>query len=156
MPGATGPGGEEEVKKGDEEMRWIEYDEPEKEKERIEKVISENPNDANAHYELGTVYAYFDFARARECAEKAIELDPENILFWAFFAYACANNGADQDAIEALTKLIELGADTDDYYVDMATAAECGMDNELAWHQIEELRNSGKEEVAKKLEKWLI
>lgn len=138
-------------------MRWIEYDNAEKEKERLEKIIRENPEHANAHYQLGTVYAYWlDFARARECAEKAIELGRQNILFWAFFAYVCAKNNDDQDAIEALTKLIELNADNDDYYVDVAIAAECGMDNELAWHQIEKLRNASKEEIAKKLEEWLV
>lgn len=78
-------------------------------------MVSENPKDANAHYELGTVYdCLLSFVRAKECSEKAIELEPGNTLFWAFFAYACAKNGDDQDAIEALAKLIELGADKDD------------------------------------------
>ena len=138
-------------------MRWVDLDQPDEEKERLKKLVCESPDNANAHYELGTAYAcLLDFARAKECCEKAINLDPRNISFWAFFAFASAKNGDDQDAIEALTTLVELDADDGNYHVDLAIDAEFGMDNELVWHQIENLKNSGKERIAKKLRKWLI
>lgn len=138
-------------------MRWVDFDHPEEEKKRLKKIVCKSPDNANAHYELGTAYAYLlDFDKAKESCQEAIELEPGNISFHAFYAFASAKNGNDQDAIEALTTLIELGADEGDYYVDLAIDAECRMDNELVWHKIEDLRNSGKERIAKKLRKWLI
>lgn len=138
-------------------MRWVDFEHPEEEGKRLKKIVRKSPDNANAHYELGTLYAYLlDFDKAKECCEKVIELEPRNISFWAFFAFASAKNGDDQEAIETLTTLVELGADDDNYYVDLALDAEFGMDDELVWHKIEDLRNSGKERIAKKLWKWLI
>ena len=138
-------------------MRWRDFDNPEEEKRRLEGIVRKNPDNADAHYELGTTYAYLlAFAKAKECCEKAIKLESRNISFWAFLAFAGAKNGHDQDAIEALTRLAELGADESDYHVELAIDAEFGMDDELVWHQIENLKHSGKGPVAEKLQRWLI
>ena len=141
-------------------MRWGDFDDYEKleeEIERREKVARENPKDANAYYELGVAYEYVhDWARAKECADKAIELEPKNILFQAFLAFVSMYTEDHQDAVDAISTLIELGADSGDYYVELACSVADGIDEELIWHRIEELRNAGKEQVAKKLEEWVI
>ena len=141
-------------------MRWLDekdFEDPEAESQRLAKIVREDPKDPKAWYALGALYACFlEFPKAIECSQEAAQLEPTNTLYHALLAYASANNGDDQDAIEALARLAELGAEDDDYYVELAICAECGVDNELVWHKIMDLRNSGKDSVAKKLEQWLL
>jgi len=138
-------------------MHWQEFDNPEKEKERLEKALSENPADANACYELGTVYAYVhDWATAKEFCDKAIGLDPKNITYHACRSFVNSHLEEHGEAIEDLVTIIELGGDESDYYVDVAQGAQRGMDKEYAVSRVVDLRKEGKDRIAGKLEEWLI
>ena len=138
-------------------MRWQEFDDPKTEKERLEKRIKEDPKDANAYYELGTVYEYVhDLAMAKELSDKAIRLDPKNITYHAFRSFVNSCLGENEDAIEDLITVIEMGGDESDYYVDRAQDAQCWMDEEYALLKIADFRKAGKGRVADKLEEWLL
>ena len=138
-------------------MHWQDFENPKVEKARLEKSIKENPNDAHAYYELGVVCEYIhDWATAKELCDKAIELDPKNITYYAFRAFLNSNLEEHEEAIADLITIIELGGDESDYYVDTAQIAQRGMDREYALLQIASLRNEGKKSVADKLEEWLI
>ena len=138
-------------------MRWKEFDNPEEEKGRLEKLLGENSDNAEVYYELGVVYAYlFDFPKSIEYCEKALKIDPKNVLFHAFYSFVSTNNEDHENAIEALITLIELGADKGDYYVNLAQDAQCGMDKEYALLKVADLRNVGKKAIADKLEDWLV
>ena len=138
-------------------MRWQEFENPKVEKARLEKSIKENPNDAQAYYELGVVCEYIhDWATAKELCNKAIELDPKNITYHAFRVFLNSNLEEHEEAIEDLITIIELGGDESDYYVDMAQGAQRGMDKEYAVSKVVDLRREGKDRIADKLEKWLI
>ena len=66
----------------------------EKAKICFEKAIEINPNNVNAHYNLGLIFQGFnEYQKAKDCYEKAIEIDPINT-----FA---------QDALDILLELIE-------------------------------------------------
>ena len=138
-------------------MRWQEFDNPEEEQKRLEEVIRKDPNNACAHYELGEVCAYeFDFDRAIALCKKAIAIDPDNITFRAFLSYVYTRAGDNQQAIEELATVIELGGDESDYDVDVAQAEQSGMASDLAQQKITALRNEGKTRVADKLQQWLL
>ena len=138
-------------------MRWCEFDNPEEEQKRLDKMLSKNPNDANALYGLATVHAYeFAFDKVVEYCEKAIELDPKNITFHALLSYASTQKGDNKRAIEELATIIELGGDDSDYYVDFAAYAQTGVDKSLAVKKIASLREEKKEQVAEQLGKWLL
>ena len=138
-------------------MRWQEFDNPEIEKARLEKKIEENPNDAQAYYELGTVHEYFrDWTMAKELSDKAIRLDPKNITYYAFRSFVNSCLGENEDAIEDLITIIEMGGDESDYYVDRAQDAQCWMDEEYVLLKIADFRKAGKGRIADKLEEWLL
>ena len=137
-------------------MRWQDFDNPEEEKARLEKRIKDNPNDASACYELGTVYEYMqDWAMAKEFCDKAISLDPKNITYYAFSAFVNSYLEESEDAIDDLVTVIELGGDESDYYVELAIDVVFGMDTEYVFLTALDLRKVGKPAVADKLEKWL-
>ena len=138
-------------------MRWIDFENPDKEKEQFEKRIKENPNDAQAYYGLGTVHEYArDWTTAKELSDKAISLDPKNITYHAFRSFVNSCLGENEDAIEDLISVVELGGDKSDYYVDRAQDAQCGMDKEYAFLKIIDYRKAGNGRVADQLEKWLL
>lgn len=139
-------------------MSWVNSACPEKEKAMLKKLIRKNPGNADAHYRLGGIYTHpsENLAKAKECCEKAINLEPKNIYFRALSAFINAKNGDDWNAIGGLVTLIELDAKEDDYYIELAIDTEYGMDNELVWCKVLELINSGREQTAKKLLDWLI
>ncbi len=139
-------------------MRWDEFSEPDKEIKLCQDALDKDPGDADAHYKLGTVYAYLsDFDKAMECCKKAVALKPQSITFLAFYSYLCTETEDHNGAIEALIELIELGADESDYHVDVAQEAQCGMDKEYAMLKAHSLRSEeGKDSVANKLEEWLL
>ncbi len=100
-------------------MEWNDaIEDPEKEKARLEKIISENPNNAEEHYGLGTVYEYMrgegSILKAIECCEKAIVIEPDNMTYLAFLIYLTLNFD-DQKAFDTMTNFIELGPDESDY-----------------------------------------
>jgi tetratricopeptide (TPR) repeat protein len=115
-----------------------------------------NPDDPRAYYELGTVYEFLDDRpMAVMFCEKAIKLDPNNITYYAFRAFANSYLGERKKVIEDLVTVIEMGGDTSDYYVDMASGTLGGMDREYVLREIDGLRKKRKDEVADKLEEWL-
>ena len=138
-------------------MRWAEFDDPEQEKEKIEKILKENPNDASAYYNLAAVHASVrDFVTTIELCEKAIDLDPKNVTYRALHSFAYTNIEEHGKAIEELVVIIELGTYESDYYVDVAQGAQRGMDKEYAVSKVVDLRKEGKARIADKLEEWLI
>ena len=138
-------------------MRWAEFEDPEQEKVKMEKLLKENPKDASAYYNLAVVYASMrDFFTAIELCEKAIDLDPRNAIYRALHSFAYTNIGEHGKAIEELVVIIELGTYESDYYVDIAQAAQRGMDKEYAVSKVVDLRKEGKTRISDKIEEWLI
>ena len=138
-------------------MRWQEYDDPGKQKELLEESFRQNRSAAHVCYELGSVYAYmYDWAAAKELCDNAVELDPTSIIYRAFRSYVNSHLEEHGEAIRDLVAVIELGGDETDYYVDMAQAAQCGLDKECALRNVTNLRNDGKNRAADKLEEWLV
>jgi len=138
-------------------MRWRDFDNPEEEKDRLEKRIKEKPNDASAYYELGTVYEYMqDWAMAKEFCDKAISLDPKSITYHAFRAFVNSYLGENEEAINDLVTVIELGGEESDYDVERASDVAGGMDTEYVLLTAMDLRKVGKPVAADKLEAWLM
>ena len=132
-------------------MRWEEFDNPEQEKVKREKILKENPNDASAYYNLAVVHASMrDFPTAIELCEKAIDRDSKNVKYHALCSFAHTNIEEHGKAIEELVAIIELGADESDYYVDVAQGAQAGMDKEYAVSKVVDLRKEGKDRIADK------
>ncbi len=92
----------------------------------LEKAISENPQDAAAHYELARTLLHmglgkglevFDYIkRANESVEKAVEIDPENVIYRFFAAQVGflqaytslqGDEAAAREGIDKLTGLCE-------------------------------------------------
>lgn len=138
-------------------MRWEEFDDPEQEQVKKEKILKENPDDASAYYNLAVVHASVrNFSTAIELCEKAIDLDPMNVTYRALCSFAHSSISENGQAIDELVKIIELGADESDYDVDVARGAQTGMDKEYAVSKVVDLRKEGKDRIADKLEEWLI
>lgn len=138
-------------------MRWQEFDNPEKEKERLEDKLNDDPNDASVYYELGAVFESMrDLDAAKWYCDRAIDLDPKGITYYAFRAFVNTQLEEHEEAIADLVTIIELGGDESDYYVDMARGAQRGMDKEYAVSKVVDLRKEGKDRIADKLEEWLI
>lgn len=91
-------------------MRWEEYDDDEKEVERAQERIKNNPKDAFAYYKLGMVYeGIWESEAAYESCKKAIEIDPDGALFHIFCAYLLSRkDGCDIEAVDEIVKAIEL------------------------------------------------
>lgn len=140
-------------------MEWNDsIENPEKEKSRLEKIISENPNDAEAHYKLGEVYEFMrgegGGLKAMECCEKAIAIDSVNTTYLAFLFYLTLNFD-DQKAFDTLAKFIELWPDEGDYYTERVIDELGCVNVEFALKYIENLRKEDKEEVAHTMERWI-
>jgi len=137
-------------------MEWNDaIENPEKEKARLEGIINKNPKDAEAHYKLGEVYENMgDDSKAIEHCEKALEIEPDNMLFLAFLIFLTLNFD-DQKAFDALAKFIELGPDEGDYYTErVIDELGCG-DDEFALKYIENLRKEDRENTAHTMERWI-
>ena len=138
-------------------MRWQEFDNPEEEQKLLKEMIRKNPKDSKAYYDLGTVWAYmFTFDLTIECCERAIALDPKNTTYHAFISYVSTKIGDNKRAIDELATIIELGEDESDYYVDVALGEQKGVDRNLAEKKISLIRQIGKDQVADKLQEWLL
>jgi len=138
-------------------MRWIDFEDSEAEKERLEKKIKENPDDAQAYYELGTVYEYLRaWTTSKEFCDKALKIDPKNVMYHAFHSFVNTHLEEHEEAIYDLITVIELGGDESDYYVDMAQGAQRGQDKEYAVLMVVDLRKEGRDKIADKLEEWLL
>lgn len=128
---------------------------PEKEKEQLEKAIEANPNDAEVHYKLAEVYENINNdAKAVEYCEKAIALDPEKALYYAFLVFLTIRFD-EQKAFDALARFIELGQDEEDYYTERVIDELGCFDNEFALKYIANLKAQGKENVAYTMERWI-
>jgi tetratricopeptide (TPR) repeat protein len=137
-------------------MEWNDaIEDPKKEKLRLEQIIKEDPNDAEAHYELATVYENIhDDAKAIEYCEKAIALDPDKALYLAFLIFLTISFDA-QKAFDALARFIDLGPDEGDYYTERVIDELGCIDEEFALEYIANLRTQGKEEIAHTMERWI-
>ena len=138
-------------------MRWHDFEHSKEDKARLEAKVKESPGEAKAQYEMATMHAYMlDFTTALELCEIAMNLEPKNVTYHAFRSFVYTNLEEHGRAIEDLVTIIELGADETDYYVDVARDAQVGMDKEYAVSKVVDLRKEGKDQVADKLEEWLI
>ena len=137
-------------------MEWNDaIKDPENEKLRLEKIINENPKDAEAHYKLAEVYENVnDDTRAIECCEKAIVLDPYKTLYFAFLVFLTIRVDS-QKAFDALVNFIELVPDEGDYYTERVIDELAYADTEFAVKYIEGLRAQEKEGVAHTIERWI-
>jgi len=129
--------------------------EPEKEKERLEKIIEATPNDAEAHYKLAEVYENInEDVKAIEYCEKAIALDAEQPLYFAFLVFL-AIRFDQKKAFDALAKFIEFDPNEGDYYTERVIDELAYADGEFAVQYIADLRLQGKEFVARTMERWI-
>ena len=135
-------------------MEWDDViDNSEENQLRLKQIIKGNPNDAEAHYELASIYANIhEYAVAIEYCEKAIHLDPKKVAYRALCSFANTNIEEHEQAIEYLVDIIELEADESNRDVDMAQDAQRGMDKEYAVLKVVDLRKEGKDRIADKLE----
>ena len=139
-------------------MRWNDYyEDPDAEGEKLEKRIKENPADAEAYYELGALCDYaHDWGRAKNLADKAVELEPGNVTYQAFRVFMTAWFTEYKEAIDGLVTVIELGGEIGDYPVDMAWGALRGFETEYVISTVRRLRKEGKNHIAAMLESMLI
>jgi len=137
-------------------MAWNDsIKDPEKEKLQLEKLIKENPDDAEAHYKLAEVYGNMnDNDKAIECCEKAISLNPYNSLYFAFFFFL-NHNFNQQKAFDALVEFIELVPDEGDCYTERVIDELGCVDSKFALEYIAKLRTQDKEYVAHTIERWI-
>jgi len=137
-------------------MEWNDaIEDPKKEKLRLEKLIKEKPDDAEAHYQLAEVHENInDDAKAIEYCEKAIALDPDKAIYWAFLVFLTIRFD-EQKAFDALARFIELQPDEGDYYTERVVDELGCVDSEFALKYITNLRAQGKEGVAHTMERWI-
>ena len=133
-------------------MNWCDFNNVQEKKEYYKQRIVEDPYDANAYYEMGTVYEYLlDFDKAAICCEQAIELNPRQAIYYGFKAFVNFKRGDDKKILEAVASLIELGADLNIYCTNLLCIYDV-IDKELVCSQVARLRDSGKDSVAYKLQ----
>ena len=137
-------------------MEWNDsIEDPEKEKLRLEKLIKEKPDDAEAYYHLAEVCENInDDAKAIEYCERAIALDPHKTLYLAFLVFLTVRMD-EQKALDALTNFIELSPDESDYYTERVIDELAYIDGKFAVQYIANLRAQNKEHVARKMEGWI-
>ena len=137
-------------------MEWNDsIEDPEKEKLRLEKLIKEKPDDAEAYYQLAEVCENInDDAKAIEYCEKAIALDPNKTLYLAFLVFLTVRMD-EQKALDTLTSFIERSPDESDYYTERVIDELAYIDVKFALQYIANLRAQNKEYVAHKMEGWI-
>lgn len=139
-------------------MRWNDsIDDPDAEEKRLVELIRRNPKDAQAYYELGTVYENVgDYSQAIEYCKKAITLTPRNETFCAFLVFLYGDREPNaEEQMKAAANLAELELDENDWYVDRAIHSLDGINAEIAHKFITKLREQGKDDIAKTIERWI-
>lgn len=139
-------------------MRWNDsIDNPDAEEKRLQKLIERNPKDAQAYYELGAVYENVgNYSQAIEYCQKAIALDPKNETYCAFLIFLYGDREPnDQEQLKAAANLAELEPDEDDWCIERAIDSLDGIDGEIAHKFITKLREQGRDDTAKTVEKWV-
>ena len=80
-----------------------------KQKDLLEKLVAEYPNDERAHFNLGGYYfGQNDFATATEHYQKATQIVPNYSPAWNILGYSYRQQGDYSDAEQAFKKYIEL------------------------------------------------
>jgi tetratricopeptide (TPR) repeat protein len=138
-------------------MRWSQFENPREEIKRLGGIMRKNPHDPKVYYDLGTVYEFLnDWNMAAFFCGKAIEIDPNNITYYALRAYANSYVGQWKEAMDDLVTIIEMGGDTSDHYVDLVSGTlGANISREYVLRRIYALRRKGKRQIAYKLKKWL-
>ena len=78
------------------------------------QVISEKPDNAEAHYNLGTLYLrQEDFAAARAQLEKTLQLKPKHPEAWNNLGMVAAGQGKSEDAIADFKRSLGIRPDYD-------------------------------------------
>jgi tetratricopeptide (TPR) repeat protein len=128
---------------------------PEKERQRLEQLVKEKPDDADGYYDLAVVCEYLnDDDKAIEYCEKAISLYPYKPLYYAFLVFLTTRFDT-QKAMDALVKFIEFVPDESDYYTERVIDELAYVDCEIAIKYIENLIAQGKEHIAHKMQGWI-
>ena len=137
-------------------MEWDDsIEEPEKERQRLEKLIKEKPDGADAYYQLGVLCENLnDDEKAIEYCEKAISINPHKTIYYGFLVFLTIRFDM-QKALDALTNFIELRPDESDYYTERVIDELAYADGEFAVGYIAKLKAQDKERVAHKMEGWL-
>lgn len=139
-------------------MEWNDnIENPEVEEKRLKELIQRNPKNAQAHYELGAVYENIgEYSKALEYCQKAIALAPKDETYYAFLVFLYGMREPDDEKqMEAVANLAELEPDEDDWYVERAIDSLDGIDGEIAHKFITKLREQGKDDIAKTVERWV-
>jgi tetratricopeptide (TPR) repeat protein len=137
-------------------MEWDDsIKEPVKQRQKLEQLIKDKPDDPKGYYDLAVVCEYLkDEGKALEYCEKAVSLYPDESLYYAFLVFLTVGYDS-KKALDALVKFIELVPDESDYYTERVIDELCYVDNDFAVEYIKDLRAQGKEGVACKIEKWI-
>jgi tetratricopeptide (TPR) repeat protein len=137
-------------------MEWDDsIEDPKKERQRLEQLVKEKPDDADAYYDLAVVCENLnDDNKAIEYCEKAISLYPDKTLYYAFLVFLTVRYDP-KKAMDALVKFTELVPDESDYYTERVIDELGYMDNELAVEYLDNLRAQGKDFIAKKIQGWI-
>ncbi len=78
---------------------------PDLKKTQVDNAVKENPQDANAHHELGKIsFAEGRYAKAIEHLEQSVELDPTNMEVYALLVAAHNRMGNYGRVIEILRR----------------------------------------------------
>jgi tetratricopeptide (TPR) repeat protein len=137
-------------------MEWNDsIEDPKKERQRLEQLVKEKPNEADAYYDLAVVCENLnDDAKAIEYCEKAISLYPHKTLYYAFLVFLTVRYDP-KKALDTLVEFIELVPDEGDYYTERVIDELAYMDNEIAVEYLDSLRAQGKDFIAKKIQGWI-
>jgi AAA+ superfamily predicted ATPase len=134
-------------------MRWYDLENPKEERQIAQEALLKDPHNAKNYYQLAAACTdMLDFKEALMHCKKAIKIEPDNIIYHALLSFIFAKTGRYSQAIEALSKIIELGGDDSDYHVDLAIGALAGVNNKMVFKKAAGL----KERQAETLKKWLI
>lgn len=101
-------------------MEWNDsIKDPQAEILRLNGLIQKDPKNARAYYDLGVVYEHVhDSLKAIECCQKAIALEADNPLYYAFLVFLYSAREPEPElALDAVAKLAELGPDESDYEI---------------------------------------
>lgn len=87
----------------------------------LERAISLGDASGENYFNLGVSYNNGgDFHRALEAYEKAVELEPEEALFWSYYGSVLKKIGRLSEAKVNLTRAIELDSNCDDAHYNLA------------------------------------
>jgi len=137
-------------------MEWDDsIEDPKQERQRLEQLVKEKPNGADAYYDLAVVCENLnDDDKAIEYCEKAISLYPYKPLYYAFLVFLTVRFDT-KKALDALVEFIELVPDESDYYTERVIDELAYADCKIAVEYIENLRAQDKEHIARKIQGWI-